>query len=508
MKTPFVLAAAFCAAAISVRASDSSTGAPVLRPFALMGNPPPVQMIVPGFVVRELPLELPNINNVEYGPDGRLYAAGFNGKVYRLEDTDGDGLEDKATVFYESPDDVRGTVGMVWGADGALYLARRQKVLRLRDDGNGTAKAEVIASDWMRPDPNVTSNYLDVYGLARDRDGSVYFGLGISDIRNAYRLDPQTKESSYSRTWDRGTIQRVAPDGKREIFATGLRFTVALAFNAAGDLFATDQEGATWLPNGNPFDELLHVQRGRHYGFPPRHPKYLPDVIDEPSVFDYRPQHQATCGLHFNEPYSKEGLGETSSTPSAPIFGPTWWRGDALVAGESRGRIYRTKLVKTAAGYVAHNDTIAHLSMLTIDATPTPAGDLVVCCHSGRPDWGTGPTGIGKLYKISYRDKESPQPIFTGGLRSSSRAEAFSTARDRAGDHDGRIRDRWRSLRVDSPRLPGRERPTEDPSLSAAGARDDFGRRAQRDRTADGATHECGAVFDRASRWPGFEAGR
>jgi len=57
-----------------------------------------------------------------------------------------------------------------------------------------------------------------------------------------------------------------------------------LAFNAAGDLFCTDQEGATWLPNGNPFDELLHIQPVRPLRISPRHPKYLPDVIDEAKV--------------------------------------------------------------------------------------------------------------------------------------------------------------------------------------------------------------------------------
>jgi putative heme-binding domain-containing protein len=173
-----------------------------------------------------------------------------------------------------------------------------------------------------------------------------------------------------------------------------------MAFNAAGDLFCSEQEGATWLPNGNPFDELLHIQPGRHYGFPPRHPKYLPDVIDEPSTFDYAPQHQSTCGLHFNEPVAN----------GKKIFGPDWWRGDAFVSGESRGKIWRTKLVKTAAGHVAKTDLIACLSMLTIDAVPTPEGDLLVACHSGKPDWGTGPQGKGKLFKISYLDKV-PQPV-------------------------------------------------------------------------------------------------
>jgi glucose/arabinose dehydrogenase len=95
--------------------------------------------------------------------------------------------------------------------------------------------------------------------------------------RAAYRVNRQTGQPLYNQFNERGAIVKLSPGWKRrEIIATGVRFTVSLAFNAAGDLFATDQEGATWLPNGNPFDELLHIQTGRHYGFPPRHPRHLP----------------------------------------------------------------------------------------------------------------------------------------------------------------------------------------------------------------------------------------
>jgi putative heme-binding domain-containing protein len=415
----FVVSFAF---GLAAGAPAAESGAPLLRPFALMGNPPAVQMIAPGFVVRELPVQLTNVNNLSYGPDGRLYAYAYDGNVYRLEDTDGDGLEDKATHFYRNDNnEISGSVGMVWGPDKALYLATRQRIARVRDRGDGTGVLDTFASGWSAPD-NPGTRYLDVYGLAFDREGSLFFGLGISDIRNAYRLTADTKQTRYSRFWDRGTIQKILPSGKREIVASGVRFTVSLAFNDAGDLFATDQEGATWLPNGNPLDELLHIEQGRHYGFPPRHPTYLPDVIDEPSVFDYFPQHQAICGVHFDEPAGKDGA----------IFGPAWWRGDALIAGSSRGRIYRTKLVKTEAGYVARNDIIAHLSMLTIDAVPTPDGDLVVTCHSGRPDWGTGPTGMGKLYKISYRDRGVPQPVFAYAVSPTETRVVFDRALDNA----------------------------------------------------------------------------
>jgi putative heme-binding domain-containing protein len=193
----------------------------------------------------------------------------------------------------------------------------------------------------------------------------------------------------------------VAPDFRsRAIVATGIRFSVALAFNRAGDLFATDQEGATWLANGNPFDELLQIEPGRHYGFPPRHSRHLPCVIDEPSVFDYRPQHQSTCGLNFNEPVN-----------DGPVFGPAWWRGDALVCGYSRGKIYRTQLVKTPAGYVARSALLAVLNRLTVDACVSPIGSLVVATHSGGPDWGSGPKGQGTLYKVDYTDREYSQPV-------------------------------------------------------------------------------------------------
>jgi hypothetical protein len=36
---------------------------------------------------------------------------------------------------------------------------------------------------------------------------------------------------------------------------------------------------------------------------------------------------------------------------------------------------------------------------------------LVVACHSGPPDWGTGPQGKGKLFKVRYSNADAPQPV-------------------------------------------------------------------------------------------------
>jgi len=285
-------------------------------------NPPPIQMLVPGFSVRELPLDLNNINNLVYAPDGRLFALCYDGNVYQLKDRDGDGLEDEATYFFKNEhNEILPSIGMAWG-QGGLYIASQKRILRLRDKGDGTAELETVTGGWVAPTGMAGSN-LDSVGLAVDPKGNIFFGLGCDQWNEAYRVNKVTGKSDYNIHSERGTIEQLSPDWKtRTAIATGLRFTVSLAFNANGDLFCTDQEGATWLPNGNPFDELLHIQPGRHYGFPPRHPKYLPDVLDEPSV-SITPRNTnplADCTLTSRRTLARQSLALTggSATPSSP----------------------------------------------------------------------------------------------------------------------------------------------------------------------------------------------
>ncbi len=397
------------------QALAATEGGHLLKPI---DNPLPVQTLVPGFTVRELPVELTNLNNVRYRHDGKLVALAYNGNIFILSDTDGDGLEDQAKLFFDGTKALRGPIGIELTPKGyphgsGLFVASKGKVSLIVDaDGDDKADKEiVVATGWQEIPQNV-----DALGVALGKDGSVYFGLGTANYANGYLIDKDGK-SHFDLKSERGTIQRIFPDLKRrETVCTGIRFPVALAFNRHGDLFASEQEGATWLPNGNPFDELLHIEPKRHYGFPPRHPKHLPNVVDEPSVFDYGPQHQSTCGMVFNE-----------SVNGGPVFGPKNWEGEAILCGESRGKLYRTKLVKTPQGYVAQNHIFACLNMLTVDACVSPAGDLVVATHSGPPDWGTGPLGKGKLYKISYRHKDAPQPV----LAWSSSAREVRIAFDR-----------------------------------------------------------------------------
>ncbi len=404
-----------------------------------VSNPPDVQLLVGGFRVRELPVKLKNINNVRYRPDGTLVALGYNGNIYLLNDTDGDGLEDRVRLFWKNDGQLVSPVGMALTPPGyprgdGVFVASKGRVSLIVDtDGDDCAdKTMVVTSGW-EPLPHG----VDALGVALDEEGNLYFGLGTANFGNPYLVDDQGRPH-YRLDSPRGTIQKVSPDfRRRETVCTGIRFSVALAFNRYGDLFCTDQEGATWLPNGNPFDELLWIRPGRHYGFPPRHPRYLPNVIDEPSLYDYGPQHQSACGLVFNEPIRS----------AAPVFGPAWWRGNAFVCGESRGVLYRTALARTAYGYVARTQIIARLQHLTVDACLGPNGELVVATHSGLPDWGTGPEGFGHLYKIEPDRSELSRPVFAYAASPTELHVVFD--RPLRGEH-------WRSIHEKAELIYGR----------------------------------------------------
>ncbi len=407
-------------------------------PVALTAAPE-VHLLVPGFTVDELPIELSNQNNLRFAPDGSLTSLGYDGKVWRLKDGDGDGLEDRAEPFWEKST-LSVPVGMAWSTRG-LYVSSHGKVSRLEDtDGDGRADQETtVASGW--PATDVGSGGVDATAVAIHPDGSVYFGLLVADYSNAYRLkrrkdlsiaerawlekrgvhsggDPEELVSLYDPQSPRGTIQKLDPKtGRLTTVCTGIRVPYALAWNALGDLFNTDQEGETWMPDGNPVDELNHIIPGKHYGFPPPHPKWLPGFENQAPAVGFGPQHQSACGLVFNDPKPQMTVisGPVDlplpASPAQGLFGPESWKGNAIVVGESRGRLWRVELVKGTDGYRGKPSLIARFGMLITDVAISPRGDLYISAHSGEPDWGTGPQGKGKLFRIRYSDPRAPQPL-------------------------------------------------------------------------------------------------
>ena len=150
-----------------------------------MKDPPPVQVFAPGFSVRQLPLDLTNINNIKYRPDGTLVALAYDGKIWLLRDTDHDGLEDKAELFWDNASGLRSPIGMdltppgYERGNGVFVVGKTRCALIVDTDGDDRADKEIeVAGGWKE-----SFHQVDGLGVAFDRrDGSVYYGRGTSNF--------------------------------------------------------------------------------------------------------------------------------------------------------------------------------------------------------------------------------------------------------------------------------------------------------------------------------------
>src|SRR5512134_2741453 len=81
--------------------------------------------------------ELPSV--IAFGPDEQLYLMTNTGKLFRLEDQDGDHQAETAvTLFDNSNALLRQSVGLTWDADGMMYISDSGRISTFEDlDGDG-----------------------------------------------------------------------------------------------------------------------------------------------------------------------------------------------------------------------------------------------------------------------------------------------------------------------------------------------------------------------------------
>jgi putative membrane-bound dehydrogenase-like protein len=196
--------------------------------------------------------DMPGPTSLAFGPDGRLYVASTNQVVYALADRDGDRRAEERKVF------VRGVpipLGLLWVED-RLYISYNVdgdgRVAYVRDtDGNKVGEALTPVVTGL---PASGRHQND--GMALGTDGYIYLGMG------------STCDACREPDFRSAAILRFKPDGSRlSVFATGLRNPYDVAFNLAGDLFATDN-GRDDLGEAAPFEELNHIVEDSDYGYP------------------------------------------------------------------------------------------------------------------------------------------------------------------------------------------------------------------------------------------------
>jgi putative membrane-bound dehydrogenase-like protein len=268
-----------------------------MREFKLNGH---VFTLPEGFEI-ELAAGPPLINRpitADFDELGRLYVSDSSGsnekvevqlqkkphRIVRLEDSDGDGKFDKATVF---ADGMMFPEGTMWFA-GSLYVAAPPSIWKLTDTkGTGTADQRV---EWFSG-KTLTGCANDLHGPYLGLDGWIYWCKGAFAKQTYERpgKKPFVTRASH--------IFRARPDwtGIEPVMTGGMDNPVDVVFTPGGERIFT----TTFFqhPGGGKRDGLVHAVYGGVYGKDHDvvydHPWTSPDLM--PVLTQMGPA--APCGL-------------------------------------------------------------------------------------------------------------------------------------------------------------------------------------------------------------------
>lgn len=169
-----------------------------------------------------------------------------------ITDTDGDGKFDHVTKFADDfKTSVSGVAAGVAALDGNVYFTCIPDLWRLQDtDGDGIAdKREKMFSGF---GVHIAFSGHDMHGLRVGPDGKIYWSIGDRGAN----VEANGKKFFNP---DCGAIFRCNPDGTEfEIFATGLRNPQELAFDKYGNLWTGDNNG----DGGDPARWVYAVEGG------------------------------------------------------------------------------------------------------------------------------------------------------------------------------------------------------------------------------------------------------
>jgi putative membrane-bound dehydrogenase-like protein len=181
-------------------------------------------------------------------------------RIVRFSDKDGDGKFETRIVF---ADELKATMNLAFGPDGALYATERNRVLRFRDrnnDGLAEERSVILSLQTKEVYPH---NAID--GLVFDSQGWLYVGMGENHGADA-AIEGSDGVTVKDAQASGGMILRLRGDGTSlSVFASGFWNPFGLAFYGKGKgahLLAVENDAETRPPN-----RLLDIVEGGDYGY-------------------------------------------------------------------------------------------------------------------------------------------------------------------------------------------------------------------------------------------------
>lgn len=277
--------------------------------------------------------EVIEVGGIDFLPDGRLICSTRRGQVWIVENPLAEDPADATfTLFAEGLWEGLGLAVV----NGEIYVVQRTELSRLVDsDGDDVCdRIDTICDDW-----GVSGNYHEfAFGLPVDDDGNFYVSLNVSFF------SPKWWHGKSPVPY-RGWVLRISPEGEMTPIAMGMRSPCGLGFNAAGDLFATDNQG-DWMA----VCPIVHVQEGNFYGHPASLDWTEEYLATRTKASDTIPPGRERAPAAAWIPYDwSRSTGNLVPDQTGGAFGPFK---DQLIVGEvTNGMVLRAQLEKVRGEY-------------------------------------------------------------------------------------------------------------------------------------------------------------
>lgn len=191
--------------------------------------------------------------HTHFRPDD--YIGPEHDEILVFTDRKGDGNDVQRQVFYNATD---ATMDLELGRNGWVYLAERDRVLRIKDtDGDGKADVEENIAT-LKTEANYPHNGLE--GMAWHPDGDLVFALG-ENFAKPWTL--KGTDGTMVNGAGKGGIFRCTADGKKlRRIASGFWNPFGVCVRADGEIFAAEND-----PGERPPCRILHIVEGGDYGY-------------------------------------------------------------------------------------------------------------------------------------------------------------------------------------------------------------------------------------------------
>lgn len=324
-------------------------------------------------------------------------------RVYRLEDTDGDGLADFSQLMVEDfHDEVTDIAGGLLSYNDDLFVAVGPDLWRMKDkNGDGIMDEKESISHGYGIHIGFSGHNMS--GLEVGPDGRIYWSMGDIGFNG---VGPDGKEWRFP---NEGVIVRSNPDGSDfEVFAQGLRNVHEFVFDEYANLISVDNDG----DHGGESERLVYLVNGSDTGWRTnwQFGKYRDPLNNTYKVWMeeglYKPRFEGqaayitpTITNYINGP---TGMVYNPGTALSPKWKNTFFVVE-FVGNPSRSGIHAFKLNPKGAGFELAETNKILGGVLATGLDFGPDGSLFVA------DWidGWGTKDRGRVWKLDDEEGSS-----------------------------------------------------------------------------------------------------